>query len=190
LTSLSLYIFTIWKCIVYYRLCRDGIYLDKILVSEYKLFKRSNKANLFIAAGTFERNESGRFGTLKSDSSHHFFRNAWTKSGSLRFSQFSGCWLILSVYILMSLTIFLTLLLTSLSLYIFTMWKCIVYYRLCRDGIYLDKILVSEYKHIHFTEFGTALTTIIPMLFQYCYTYCYSDSRNLWAVMKAGGLAL
>jgi hypothetical protein len=37
---------------------------------------------------------------LKSDSTHHFFRNACTKS--LRFSQFSGCWLILSVYILMS----------------------------------------------------------------------------------------
>jgi hypothetical protein len=35
---LSLYIFTIWKCIVYYRLCRDGIYFDKILLSEYKLF--------------------------------------------------------------------------------------------------------------------------------------------------------
>ena len=48
------------------------------------------------------RNESGRFGTLKSDSTHHFFRNACTKSGSLRFSQFSGCWLILSVYIIMS----------------------------------------------------------------------------------------
>jgi hypothetical protein len=40
------------------------------------------------------------------------------------------------------------------------------------------------------TEFGTALTTILPILFQYCYVYCYSDSRNLWAVMKAGGLAL
>jgi hypothetical protein len=38
------------------------------------------------------RNESGRFGALKSDSTHHFFRNACTKSGSLRFSQFSGCW--------------------------------------------------------------------------------------------------
>jgi hypothetical protein len=34
------------KSIVYYRLCRDAIYIDKILVSEYKLFKRSNKANL------------------------------------------------------------------------------------------------------------------------------------------------
>jgi hypothetical protein len=32
--------------------------------------------------------------TLKSNSTHHFFRNACTKS--LRFSQFSGCWLILS----------------------------------------------------------------------------------------------
>jgi hypothetical protein len=30
------------------------------------------------------RNESGRFGALKSDSTHHFFRNAYTKSGSLR----------------------------------------------------------------------------------------------------------
>jgi hypothetical protein len=39
---------------------------------------------------------------LKYDSTHHFFRNACTKSGSLRFSQFSDCWLILSVYILMS----------------------------------------------------------------------------------------
>ena len=29
-------------------------------------------------------------------------RNACTKSGSLRFSQFSSCWLILSVYIIMS----------------------------------------------------------------------------------------
>ena len=31
-----------------------------------------------------------------------FFRNACTKSGPLRFSQFSGCWLILSVCWLMS----------------------------------------------------------------------------------------
>jgi hypothetical protein len=36
-------------------------------------------------------NESGRFGALKSDPTHHFFRNTCTKSGSLRFSQFSGC---------------------------------------------------------------------------------------------------
>ena len=37
------------------------------------------------------RNESGRFGALKSDSTHHFFRNACTKSGSLRFHSFPGC---------------------------------------------------------------------------------------------------
>ena len=49
LTSLSLYIFTMWKCIANNHFCRDGIYFDKILVSEYKLFKRSNKANLFLA---------------------------------------------------------------------------------------------------------------------------------------------
>jgi hypothetical protein len=38
LTSLSLYIFTIWKCITYNFFCRDRIYFDKILVSEYKVF--------------------------------------------------------------------------------------------------------------------------------------------------------
>ena len=43
---------------------------------------------VIVTAGTFERNESGRFGALKSDSTHHFFRNACTKSGSLRFSVF------------------------------------------------------------------------------------------------------
>jgi hypothetical protein len=32
--------------------------------------------------------ERGRFGALKSDSTHHFFRNACTKSGSLRFPVF------------------------------------------------------------------------------------------------------
>jgi hypothetical protein len=74
------------------------------------------------------RNESGRFGALKSDSTHHFFRNACTKSGSLRFSVFR----------LLSWLPYLY--------YIFTIWKCIVYYRLCRDGIYFDKILVSKYK--------------------------------------------
>jgi hypothetical protein len=43
---------------------------------------------------------------------------------------------------------------------------------------------------IYFTEFGTALTTILAILFQYCYKYCYSDSQSLWAVMIAGSLAL
>ena len=47
--TLPLYIFTMSKSIAYNLFCRDGIYFDKILVSEYKLFKRSNKANLCIA---------------------------------------------------------------------------------------------------------------------------------------------
>ena len=55
-------------------------------------------------------------------------------------------------------------------------------------------LLLMEMIHdrcsIHLTEFGTALTTSLPILFQYCYKYCYSDSRNLGAVMKAGGLEL
>ena len=45
-----------------------------------------------------------------------FFRNACTKSGSLRFSQFSGCWLILSVYIIMSFDFPFVILLLPLCL--------------------------------------------------------------------------
>ena len=60
---------------------------------------------VMVTAGNFEPSwKGGGFGAIKSDSTHHFFRNACTKSGSLRFSQFSGCWLILSVYILRVLT--------------------------------------------------------------------------------------
>ena len=32
---------------------------------------------------------------------------------------------------------------------------------------------------IYFTECGAALTTVLPVLFKYCYKYCYSDSRKL-----------
>jgi hypothetical protein len=45
--SLSLYIFTIWKCIAYNFFCRDGIYFDKILFknaiykTRYKYFRSS-----------------------------------------------------------------------------------------------------------------------------------------------------
>ena len=45
--------------------------------------------NVDIELGTRELLVS--FGALKSDSTYHFFRNACTKSGSLRFSQFSSC---------------------------------------------------------------------------------------------------
>ena len=51
----------------------------------------------FLSFTRFWRNSA-----LKFDSTHYFFRNASAKSGSLRFSQFSGCWLIFFVYILMS----------------------------------------------------------------------------------------
>jgi hypothetical protein len=30
---------------------------------------------------------------------------------------------------------------------------------------------------IYFTEFGTALTTILPIVFQYCYKDCYSNNK-------------
>ena len=49
LVFIHFFVFTSWKSIVYYRLCPDRMFVDKILVSENKLFKRSNKANLFIA---------------------------------------------------------------------------------------------------------------------------------------------
>jgi hypothetical protein len=66
------------------------------------LARRSCDLAVFIYDQTFRRwretawvhlgrNESWRFGALKSDSTHHFFRNACTRSGSLRFSQLSGC---------------------------------------------------------------------------------------------------
>jgi hypothetical protein len=36
---------------------------------------------LYLNTVIVNRNESGKFGALKSDSTHHFFRNACTKSG-------------------------------------------------------------------------------------------------------------
>ena len=59
----------------------------------------------------------------------------------------------------------------------------------CQRIFFINVWLKSVFD-IYFPEFGTALTPILPIVFQYCYKYCYSDSRNLWAVMKAGGLAL
>ena len=41
---------------------------------------------------------------------------------------------------------------------------------------FTDRKIVFD---ICFTGFGTALTTILLILFQNCYKYCYSDSRNL-----------
>jgi hypothetical protein len=79
------------------------MYKDKEVKNVKNFFVNVWRKNIFdIYLEPLNRNESGRFGALKSDSTHHFFRNACTKSGSLQFSQFSGCWLILSVYIIMS----------------------------------------------------------------------------------------
>jgi hypothetical protein len=41
-----------------------------------------------------------------------------------------------------------------------------------------DRIRKSVFD-IYFTEFGAALTTVLPVLFKYCYKYCYSDSRKV-----------
>jgi hypothetical protein len=86
-----------------------SLYSDTKILSKYipSLQKRLQTIDFHIVImykdkETLSRNERGRFGTFKSDSTHHFFRNACTKTGSLQFSQFSGCWLILSVHILMS----------------------------------------------------------------------------------------
>jgi hypothetical protein len=49
----------------------------------------SNRERITYCHGKNKIADNGT--ALKSDSTHHFFRNACTKSGSLRFSQFSGC---------------------------------------------------------------------------------------------------
>jgi hypothetical protein len=45
-----LFKFTIWKSFVYNLFCRDGIYFDKILVSEYKLL-RDRIRRIFYSPG-------------------------------------------------------------------------------------------------------------------------------------------
>ena len=86
--------------------CYLSITWDRILVLLWQLFYLFCSSivikTVIVTAGTFEPLWSGRFGALKSYSADYFFRYARTKSRSLRFSQFSGCWLILSVYKLMS----------------------------------------------------------------------------------------
>jgi hypothetical protein len=63
--------------------------LAKLLTKHQHVFSKSkgDLGHTDLVQDTI-RNESGRFVALKSDSTHHFFRNACTKSGSLRFSQF------------------------------------------------------------------------------------------------------
>jgi hypothetical protein len=57
------------------------------------------RQDLGIGIWTF-CNESGRFGAVKSDSTHYFFGNACTKSGSLRFPSFPVVnWFCLFMYV-------------------------------------------------------------------------------------------
>jgi hypothetical protein len=69
----------------------DIIITDAIIKPTYN--KNKPQKRYLYSKANWDKidNESRRFGVLKSDSTHHFFRNACTKSGSLRFSQFSGC---------------------------------------------------------------------------------------------------
>ena len=46
-------------------------------------------------------------------------------------------------------------------------------------NIFLSMCDVKSVFDIYFTELGAALTTALPVLFKYCYTYCYSGSRKL-----------
>jgi Tat protein secretion system quality control protein TatD with DNase activity len=55
-----------------------------------RLLLESKSPHLPDVAGSVNH-PGGRFGAVKSDSTHHFFGNTCTKSGSIQFSQFSGC---------------------------------------------------------------------------------------------------
>ena len=99
------------------------------------------------------------FGALKSDSIHHFFRNACTKSGSLRFSQFSGCWLILSVYILMSFD--------------FSLWKIV------RSSVILLLPLWTEF----ISDFsGVCIIQSLPFYVVFCRSWFVLLSFICWSL--------
>ena len=57
-----------------------------IVIKDYYIRSILHPATVKSRMEPLSRNESGRFDALRSDSTHHFFRNASTKSGSLRFS--------------------------------------------------------------------------------------------------------
>ena len=69
-----------------------------------------------------------------------FFKNACTKSGSLRFSQFSGWWLIFSVYILMSFDVF-RLMTDFFCLYTYEFWFSLC--KIARSSVILLLLLFT-----------------------------------------------
>ena len=82
-----------WMILILTQLVFRHILCVRVLVNDVLKYEKNT-----VEFPNPNHNGSGRFVAVKSDSTHHFFGNAWTKPGPLRFSQFSGCWLILSVY--------------------------------------------------------------------------------------------
>ena len=54
----------------------------------------------------------------------------------------------------------------------------------------IEPLMLKKISKGSFLSDFLILAPLKSILFQYCYNYCYSDSRSLCAVMKAGGLAL
>jgi hypothetical protein len=82
LTSLSLYIFTIWKCIAYNRFCRDGIY-----------FKETTDTASFASFLDlyFEFDDSGQISTKIYDfnfKNHKFSKHVQQYTSVLSFTSF------------------------------------------------------------------------------------------------------
>jgi hypothetical protein len=97
----------------------------------------------------------------------------------------------------------LTFFLTSLSLYIFTIWKCIAYNRFCRDGIYFDNItvftvfrLLTDFVCLYNYEFWLSLCKIVRssviLLLPLSSNYSHQNSNlfSPWYSWKIAELAL
>ena len=77
---------------------------SKFDMEQKKLFRRLHLSISSTYKISFSVSKRGEIVQLRPTLPISFLtlEDACTKSGSLRFSQFSGCWLILSVYIIMS----------------------------------------------------------------------------------------
>ena len=68
--------------------------------------------------------------------------------------------------------------------------KCVLYHvHACTAVVSYRSVYMHQVPEDHLSR-GQSNLTVLPILFHYCCEYCYSDSRNLWVVMKTGGLAL
>ena len=110
------------------------------------------------------------------DSTHHFVRNACTKSGSLRFSQFSGGWLILSVYNLWVLTFPLEDC-SEFGNFVITLFLCSVWWTLdCLSIVFSLAIVLSVFRRftalitpLVSTNFSCSRSLMIKL--KYCWTW-------------------